>query len=784
MSFSIPFEFHKGDRLDDMTIVKPVARGGSGDLYLVRDDDEKLLALKVIRKADNEGERNGIEQCRAVSSHIPGLAPILKIGKLDDGRFCCVMPHADNLAQWPEYKPDTLAERIRRSGRLPPDEVLRIADGILSTIKALHDAGLAHCDIKPENILFIDGNPMLSDYSLLSDTAEHPAGIQNAAAGTIGFVPPEMLESPGGYDPMASDLYAAGKILYCAWSGKDVAFFPSVPKEIALQEIGIIRPLYMKACSVTPAKRFRNAGEFISAVENARSRLNHAVRSRFGSAFRKNLPVLLFVLLILLCAIGIVNMVFLLQIQSGKAKREQKSEWKTDAAPAMPGSGLLCDTVVPEDDASDKRNIVPPDPLVVTTDRDVTDANDGVISLREALDYAQRHGSGALLSFTGDCEIRLSSPLVVTQNIMIDGGENKVTLIGPETGPVFQVAAARLTLKNLSMISDRAGDGGGILDAGGAGGAVLFSVKDGGKAKCLWCISGKVDMDLEDGSHLHRVRVNPRSGGGNIRIRTGAVMEELVYTGDPRNMGEGNCDVNGLLKNAIVSDSGDIYVNPGGTAENITVKKDGFLDLRPGGKVNGVKVEPGGVMGYMTDGIVTGTISIGGVAWEPNAASGPSFGAFDREQAFPVIDDKKTDIVFDLSERTEKSRSRFKLNVEVCFTDAKNIVEGPGSTRLLFNDLGSFLGAHSYTVRVGDDQSPGIYLLGTQADKFDSAVSLAIGDTVYPDALALGKKVSVGNRVYTLSLDYWESDNSMFLTNYDVRTLMLRIDEKQDNGAD
>lgn len=767
MSFSFPFEFHKDDRLDGVTVVKPVARGGNGDLYLVRDDDERSFALKVVRKTDNDGERNGIEQCRAVSSHIPGLVPVLKSGLLPDGRSYCIMPLADNLVPWPDYEPDTLANRIRRDGRIRTEEVLQILLDILKTVGELHEAGLSHCDIKPENVLFLDGKPVLSDYSLLSDTAETPAG-------TIGFVPPEMLQDPGRYSPMACDLYAIGKILYSAWSGKDVAFFPSVPGEISLQEIGMIRPLYMKACNVTPARRFQNAGEFISAVEKTRSRLEHALRSRVRSGFRKHLPVLHFALLLLLCAIGLVIILFLLKLQSGTASRGPEA----NAVPPPGETGRLYYSVIPDDNMMNRGNADPPDPLVITTDSDVVDANDGENSLREALNYALRHGTGATLSFARDCEIRLSAPLSVSKDVIIDGGENRITLIGPKTAPMFQVGESRLTLKNLSLISDRAGDDGGILDTGTPGRAVLFSVKDGGKAKCLWCVSGKVDMDLEDGTHLHRVRVKPRSGGGNIRIKNGAVLEDLVYTGDSRNIGEGNCDVNGLLKNAIVSDSGDIYVNPGGTAENITVKKDGFLDLRPGGTINGVNVEFGGVMGYMDKSIVTGTISIGGVAWEPNAAGGPGFGTFDGVQAFPVVDDGKTDIVFDLTERTEDSRSWFTLIVEVGFSAVKNIVEGPEATRLLFNDLASFLGAHSYAIRVRDDQEPGTYLLGTQADRFDSPVSIVIGDKVYPDALAVGKKLIVGDMCYTLSLDIWESRNGSFLTNCDVRNLMLTI-EKQ-----
>ena len=803
MSFLIPFDFHKGDRLDDgLTVDMPITHGGHGDLYLVHDDDGTPLALKVIRKADNVDEFNGIEQCRAVSSHISGLLPVLKIGKLADGRVYCVMPPADNLAEWPDYEPDTLANRIRLNGRIAPDKVMETAGRILVTIGELHDARLAHCDIKPDNILFIGEEPKLADYSLLSDIMNGSASL---SSGTVGFIPPEMLDNPSCYDPAACDLYAVGKLIYCAWSGSDALLFPSVSKDIDLHEIGIVRPLYMKACNTSPSRRFRSADEFISAVDEARSRLNRSVQSHAQSIFRKKQHALLFVLLILLCVIGLLNFVLFLQLKSGKAKRE------TDAGAGMTDPLYFSIIPVPDDnEAADGntaprllveavpvpvtdppivttgRNVVdanggkqlglPPDPLVVTTELDVVDANDGENSLREALGYAQRHGAGATLSFSRDCRIRLSSPLSVTQNVIIDGGENRITLIGPETKPMFQVKEAKLTLKNMSLVSDYAGGGGGILDAKAPGRVVLSSVRDGGAANCLWCISDKFDMDLEDVSHLHRVRVNPNSMGGNIRIKTGSILEDLVFTGDTRNMGEGNCDVyeHGLLKNVSVSDSGDIYVNSGGTAENITVKENGFLQVRPGGTVNGVRVEFGGVMGYMDKGIVTGTISIGGVAWEPGTGGLTA----DGTQTFPVIDDRKTDIVFDLTERTETSLSRFNYRAEVAFSALNNIIgEGP-VTRLLFNDLASFLGAHGYAVRVRDDQPPGTYLLGTQADKFDAPVSLEIGGKVYPDALMIGKPFSAGNRVYTLSLDYTERQKSSRLTNHEARTLMLGIAEE------
>ena len=370
MSISRPFDFRQGDNLNGMTIVSPLVRGGHGDLYLVSEPVEQKKILKVIRKADNECEFTGIEKCRAVSSHIPGLVPVLKVGRLADGRIWCVMPPADNLAQWPDYEPDTLAGRIGRDGRLPPDEVLRLADKMLATVRDLHNAGLAHCDIKPDNIVFVDGEPKLTDYSLLSDTLNRPV---DAPFGTVGFVPPEMTGDPDAYEPRACDLYAIGKIVYCAWSGMDAMLFPSVPEEIPLPEIGIMLPIYMKACSGSPNRRFRDAGEFISAVAEARARLHGGKR-----AWRKRLFLRAGAILLALLPCAAVLVFFLLSAGRGKA-----------------------------------------DPLTVTTPWDVVDPDDGVTSLREAIDFARAPGGPRKIGFNmpESDTVTLHDPALITRNM-------------------------------------------------------------------------------------------------------------------------------------------------------------------------------------------------------------------------------------------------------------------------------------------------------------------------------------------------------------------------------
>jgi len=307
MSFLIPFDFHEDDRLEDMTVIKPIGRGGSGDLYLVRADDGAVLALKVIRKPDNEGELNGIERCRALASEIPGLVPVRRVGKLPDGRLYCAMEPADNLAEWPDYDPDTLGNRIRRNGRIPPDRVLDWAASILTVVKALHAAGLAHCDLKPENILFVGGRPMLTDFGLVRDSL---ARQTDSPAGTAGYVPPEMVANPTYYAPMACDLYALGKIIYCAWSGSDVKEFPSVPKDAPLVEIGALRPLYMTACCSAPFKRFRSADDFLAAVVAAQARLQRNDLARPLRTAARAVNLLLAVLAVLCVFLFAANVAF------------------------------------------------------------------------------------------------------------------------------------------------------------------------------------------------------------------------------------------------------------------------------------------------------------------------------------------------------------------------------------------------------------------------------------------------------------------------------------------
>lgn len=122
----------------------------------------------------------------------------------------------------------TLAELVDDEGALDPADVARLAAQLLPAVAVLHARGLAHLDVKTENVLLRDGRPVLIDFG-----SSRPIGRRQPAGrpvGTAGYAAPEQ----EACEPVAAamDLYGVGAVLAEALTGvpfPDAAPLPAGP---------------------------------------------------------------------------------------------------------------------------------------------------------------------------------------------------------------------------------------------------------------------------------------------------------------------------------------------------------------------------------------------------------------------------------------------------------------------------------------------------------------------------------------------------------------------------
>ncbi len=110
--------------------------------------------------------------------------------------------------------------------------------------------------------------------------------------------------------------------------------------------------------------------------------------------------------------------------------------------------------------------------VVVTTDQDVVDYADGVISLREAIKYAQQGLGGYTVTFSDDLAsstIVLTEPISITSDVKING--NGVTIDGAKTGSIFnvdidnpQANVADFSLTNMTLTNGYTLTNGGAIN--------------------------------------------------------------------------------------------------------------------------------------------------------------------------------------------------------------------------------------------------------------------------------------------------------------------------------
>ena len=300
-----------GDIIAGCRIIDQCGRGAYGHVYLATDALGRHVAVKQLLTPDaGEYELKGLQNYISLAPN-PALLRVFLCGA-ENGLPFYVMEAADNGGNGTDYLPDTLALRLKRQGRIPAQEALNLCHCLLDGLEAMHQAGMIHRDVKPENVIFVNGHPKLADPGLTRNSAQ-----TLSVAGTPGYIAPEQFSGEGTVSE-CTDIYALGKLLYHIVTGLPPEKYPLLPEGIPVSELyQVCRPL-LRICSSNPAKRCQNCAE-CRAILPQRVQ-EHGPISRFRDAlfvrpnFRHRL--LAYAVMILVLAV-----LFVVGLLGGKAYR-------------------------------------------------------------------------------------------------------------------------------------------------------------------------------------------------------------------------------------------------------------------------------------------------------------------------------------------------------------------------------------------------------------------------------------------------------------------------------
>ncbi len=268
-------------------VEEEIGAGGMAAVYRARDlRHGRDVALKILLGApgDSAARERFRREIRTVASlSHPHILPLHDSGEVDDAVYF-VMP----LVEGPTLR-DALA-----SGPLPPDRVRELGLQLAGALRHAHARGVVHRDVKPENVLLVDGQAVLADFGIATALAATAGGPRLTAAGrSVGtplYMSPEQAAGRPDVDGR-SDLYSLGCVLFEAVSGHAPFDARTVASLLAQKgrwsgDSGVLaeapsdlRDAILACLAPSPEQRPADAGELARRLGRGRPGRSRAARS-------------------------------------------------------------------------------------------------------------------------------------------------------------------------------------------------------------------------------------------------------------------------------------------------------------------------------------------------------------------------------------------------------------------------------------------------------------------------------------------------------------------------
>ncbi len=271
-------------------LVRPMARGGMGELFLAASGDrgfeKPCVVKKVLHNLDDAGvHRRFLDEAKVVVRlNHANLVQVFDAGRVNDEYYLAMelVEGKDLRAVW-----NRCAQLHRR---IPVDVAIFVIREVLRGLDYVHDAmglDLVHRDISPPNLLMgYRGEIKLTDFGLAKSAIKREMTSPGVVFGRYSYLSPE--QAKGLPADRRTDIYACGIVLWELLTGRQL--FPSnnrthqealaavrnpivrAPSELVPGIPAGLDDVILAALVSDPAQRYQTAGEFRAALSEILAR--------------------------------------------------------------------------------------------------------------------------------------------------------------------------------------------------------------------------------------------------------------------------------------------------------------------------------------------------------------------------------------------------------------------------------------------------------------------------------------------------------------------------------
>ncbi|NRA95759.1 MAG: serine/threonine protein kinase [Planctomycetes bacterium] len=269
-------------RIPGYKLLKRLGRGSMGTVYKARQLNlDRLVAIKVLASFLSENAafvKRFLKEARVIGKlNHPNIVQGFDAGDVD-GTYYFAMEYCSG---------PTLLTILERGGALDQDRAINIVSQVARALDHAVTQGLIHRDVKPDNIMIVQGGvAKLCDLGLAKDVSRGSGSTEKGATlGTPNYISPEQARGDAHVD-IRSDLYSLGATLYHMVTG--VPPFdgpnptvimvkhlnePPLPPRVRSRDVDArLQPIIIKMLAKNPDDRYQTPSELLAQLDDLRGR--------------------------------------------------------------------------------------------------------------------------------------------------------------------------------------------------------------------------------------------------------------------------------------------------------------------------------------------------------------------------------------------------------------------------------------------------------------------------------------------------------------------------------